>query len=856
MGDHPLTGRTREVAALQHAVALAAHGATVFVDVRGEPGIGKTSLLDELVRIAARHGFAVRAGRGQEVARQRPFGPFAGMPSLLPTALMVERYRLHRAFAAELERAAGERGLLLILDDLHWADSASYELLSHLLRHPPEAPLVIAAAYRPRQAPALLHAALQKSHARHIRLDVGPLSREAVAELVGEREAERRHAESGGNPFHLWAGVPMQEFAQLDRPAATVAAAIAVGGDGLDPRQVAHLAGLPIEDTLAALDTLAARDLIGHDLAFRHPLLRQAAYRHADPDWLAGAHARAAEWLRSRGAPATELAHHVERSARPGDARAAATLIEAAQLALAGAPASATHWLGAALRLIPDGDADPALLHTLARALHVQGRIGESRRLLRRLVPAMPWGGERGSTVFLCVTLDQIAGDRGAATALLESELAAPPEQEAYLARVRLNLAMIHADSGEAERAGAWAGLVIGSGQRLYEAGAHAVLAVVAAERAFSDAVWHARHATALVDGLLDGELAGALEVAMWAAEAAHVTECFPDAIRHLTRALPLARSTGQNVFAHAFLLQLAGSQFWTGRLTEAWQSAVDALEIAELLQSPEMVCVTLARQCQIALDLGEVELAVRLGERACAEDRHRRAMCAGLLAMARLAAGDAEGALRDLRAALPGMATARLPHWYDVLVQAELRLGRVAQARLWADEAAALSVPAAYGYARLAAARVHAAAGDPRLAAAAAGEAATRFAETGVPMVEAQARLVAGSALADLGESTAAHHELSRARDLFTACGSPHWRDQARGELRRLGARRPRRATGEALTERERDIAVLLRQGLSNRQIAARLRVSTRTVETHLGRIYRKLGVANRAGLVSRLAG
>src|SRR5262249_12301956 len=120
------------------------------------------------------------------------------------------RYRLHRAMRMLLHDLACPDGLVLILDDLHWADEASLALIEYLLRHPPRAPMLLALAYRPRQMPARLIAALARAAEngdRVERFDLGPLTFADVRELLGLSVNPARcralHQESNGNPFYL-----------------------------------------------------------------------------------------------------------------------------------------------------------------------------------------------------------------------------------------------------------------------------------------------------------------------------------------------------------------------------------------------------------------------------------------------------------------------------------------------------------------------------------------------------------------------------------------------------------------------------------------------------------------------------
>lgn len=290
----------------------------------------------------------------------------------------------------------------------------------------------------------------------------------------------------------------------------------------------------------------------------------------------------------------------------------------------------------------------------------------------------------------------------------------------------------------------------------------------------------HAARCARLIDGLLDSELAEALDIVLWAARAQIHVERHSDAERHLSRALPLARSTR---FFHAFVAALATAQVLTGRLDQAWQHALGAFEEPDSYSFEQHPC------------------------------------------------------------------------WYDLLTQAALSMGQVDQAATWAKRTAqAPAVPGGAGYGLLAEARVLAARGERPQAVRLAREAARRFAAAGETLYEGQARLLAGTAHADAG---LARIELSRAKELFESCGSPHFIEQALAGLRNTGARRTRGSAGSAdLTSREREIALLVGEGLTNQQIAGRLRLSVKTVESHLSKVFRKAGVTSRSALVTSLAG
>src|SRR6266540_4346089 len=194
--DH-LVGRAEELGAFDQVLTEVDQGHAAAVELIGEPGIGKTRLLAEFAARADARGQLVLSGSASELERDLPFSVFVDaldeyvrglersrlaaldddvrtelahvFPSLTAlaaereVALQHERYRSHRAVRALLEQLASPQPLVLMLDDLHWADSASVELVGALLRRPPAAPVLLALAVRPRQVPERLSAALARA---------------------------------------------------------------------------------------------------------------------------------------------------------------------------------------------------------------------------------------------------------------------------------------------------------------------------------------------------------------------------------------------------------------------------------------------------------------------------------------------------------------------------------------------------------------------------------------------------------------------------------------------------------------------------------------------------------------------
>lgn len=236
-----LVGRARELVELDGALDQLAAGEPWFVQIIGESGIGKSRLLAELCRRGEARGYLVLDGRAAEFERDIPFGLIVDalndyLGSLEPAILRAldedvlgelasifpslprqhgaaesrgegaGRYRLHYAIRSVLERLTRRQPMLLVLDDVHWADAASVDVMTHLLRRF-RGPLLTAVAYR--HAPARFLAALEGTTRAGLgsRLDLAPLSSGEAQRLIGRDVDDATRAmlfrESGGNPFYI-----------------------------------------------------------------------------------------------------------------------------------------------------------------------------------------------------------------------------------------------------------------------------------------------------------------------------------------------------------------------------------------------------------------------------------------------------------------------------------------------------------------------------------------------------------------------------------------------------------------------------------------------------------------------------
>ncbi|MFC4069636.1 ATP-binding protein, partial [Actinoplanes subglobosus] len=712
-----LVGRTAEMATLRGLF-----GDRAVVAIVGDPGIGKTRLLTESLAEARRAGRVVLSGHGSEFEREVPFGVFrnafedhlrawpesrwAGLdpadrrllPSVFPTLaadgrgeetglVAAERYRLHRAVRALLEIVAGPSGLVLAFDDLHWGDDSSMEMLDHLLRHPPRAPVTLALVYRSRQAPERLHQAFARAARQGwgTTVDVGPLSvAEAGALLPAGLSPARReelYRASGGNPFYLEvlaasgaANGPTSgpaalagEFTRLEPVCRQVLHAAAVAGDECDPGMLAAVAGLPEPEVHIALDELVRRDLVRAGEApgtfrFRHPLLRSAAYHNAGAGWRLGAHARAATELGDRRAPAEARAPHIEASAAVGDTAAVALLQAVAMDAVHATPAAAAHWLGSAIRLLPQ---DPAttplrlrLLTLRGRALGITGDLRGSQEILGEILRLVPVGSEeRLTAVSFLATLRNLAGNHAEARELLARELDRLPEQHGLTAgTLRVGLTLTSVMYGPFDPAAVSEAIRVARSTGNRPLLAYALSVAVVANQSFDVGSPHTTawldEAVRYVDAMPDRELAERLDTVMFLGWGEMYRERFTAAHRHLRRALAIAHASGQSHLLGTLQTVLGVHGSMTGRLTPAMTHLDDAMEAAVLTGTPQTQARVLGYRCWVAVWRGELDEALACGKQATdlatlGDSPDWQAGSAELtLGFARYAAGDPEAGL------------------------------------------------------------------------------------------------------------------------------------------------------------------------------------------------------------------
>jgi DNA-binding NarL/FixJ family response regulator len=869
------------IAARCGAAGLKVMGARGVEHERDVPfGLAHAALVPHVVRLpqdvvlAAAPGFV-----GLTPAECAAFHPIVG-PG--------ERFRHYRAGRTLLEVMGRRRPFALLLDDVHWADEATVEFLLHVLRRPPEVPHLLVLAMRSVGPAARLLDAARSAPGEQLLLD--RLDRDAslalLADVADASARERVAREAAGNPLYLrelarvadrpagalpptLVAAVEQEVAALDRSARVLLEGAAVAGDPFDPELAAATAGAAPD--AAALDRLVAAGLVrpngrGRSFAFRHPLVRRAVYDRATPAWRLAAHERAAAALERRGAAATARAYHVERAAHIGDRAAVAVLCEAAELSGGTSPADAAHWYSAALRLIPDGDrrARSGLLARHARALAAVGRLEDARDAL---LEALAHPGEQwiDLTVSCAHVESQLGRHADARRRLLAARAHAPVERHAGIARELAVAAFNTGDIGELRRWSETAVRAAGAGQPLTRAGAEALAAFGAQWAGEPDRAAAALdRATAGLGALDDAAIAECVPAATPVAVAQFLFERFEAASETSARALAIAHRTGQEDGLVTLLGLRALSRRCVLDLDDALQHAETADEVARLQRVPHLEHFALWLRALVHEDRGEpaeAERAVRDAERLTAGLEPSKLVRTAACDLAAIGVDDPERAIAGMTAAAgPDLEDAD-PTWRTLLllrlVRFTLAAERCGDAERWAalatEHAARLRLPAGAVRAACARAEVRLARDDAARAAVLAADAVAAAARAGAPLDALDARLLAGRALAAAGDAGAAKATLQRVAADAGRGGALRYRDAAARDLRRLGSRvsaEGRRAVREDLTDRERGIAELVAAGRSNKQVAATLYLSEKTVENALTRVYAKLGVRSRTEL------
>ena len=468
----PFVGRNAALARLSAVWASLTHGGVGVALVVGEPGIGKSRLAARFAAEVHAGSAAVLAGRAERELDQ-PYAPLvealgAESPDVRGASdVQAGRVRLHDSLVEAIEHAAAGRPLLLVLDDVHWADAATLAFLHHLTARGAVVPVLVLATSRPEGHAAFAH----EFEAVPVPLEGLSLG-ETEALLAGRADAELLRSRTGGNPFFLEAlldagateelptGVAelvTTRVATLGEAVGSVLQAAAILGREFEVELAATVAGRALDETLAALDAAAAARLLVRTAgdpgraAFVHALVQEALVQATQAGERALLHARALEVLESRGSNEALVAaarHALEAAPLVPPERLAALAEAAAAVLTHGyAAADAADLLARAVAQVRTPAPRARLECALGEALLQANRPEDARDAFERTAAAARRLGEgallaRAALGLAGAGVTILAVDRQR-VALLEEALDALDDDEAELrARLQSRLAI------------------------------------------------------------------------------------------------------------------------------------------------------------------------------------------------------------------------------------------------------------------------------------------------------------------------------------------------------------------------------------------------------------------------------
>ncbi|RAY11576.1 hypothetical protein DPM19_30220 [Actinomadura craniellae] len=918
-------GRDRESRAIAELLSAAESGRGGVLLVEGRSGVGKSRLLAEAVDVAAGHGFLLARGVADESSRLRPLEPLMSALRESAHTLRAVRSEIHQDPAdlrlwllerlqARLEERVARGPMLVVLDDLHWADPTALLALRSLVPELASYPLVwilsrTTGGDDPGDAERLFDVLAGEGATR---IELRPLDRAATAEVaIDVLGAEPDPAllaladEAGGAPYvltELFEGlldegaveraggrarlishqVPQRVQTIVCRRLGKLCASTrhllevaAVLGRSFPVDDLAEMLGEPAGALLPELEEAQTAGVVTPDgglLAFRHHLMWRAVVEGLPLPVRLALHRQAGEMLLARGGSAIPAAGHLMRYTRPGDTKALVALDQAVQEVLSSSPQTAAELAARAVELTAATDPnrfDRSV--TTVYALTAGGRLAEAAELAR--------------------------------TALGQ---ALRPEQVARL-RYELAYALLLAGRStdaiaEAERALAEKGIsseLRGQAEHVlfralyftldHARGRERAEAVVAHPERHSHAVLAGAHMLLINVRWMSGRAAEALAHSR---EAVRVAASGPIRARHAHPALPLGAvltnlrlldeaetvlraadeeitALGHTAHAPSPALFRARLRLAADRLDDAAAEARAGLAMADELGVHAFVLVGIAVLAVVAVRRGDLDTAARQAE------RHDSLYCEGqgvmyarmwsswIMATVAEARGDLDRALRIAR-----------PYYTDPLKRRWLLLAETnAAAWLVRTALAAGDRPSAEVIAATAAELAATNPDFPFLTAAAEHAHGILHRDAG-PVARAAACTHLGgwsraSIAEDLGvlladqdaDRTAAIDALDQALDGYQRGGALRDVARVRARLRNLGVRRRHWTSAErpdrgwdSLTSTERKVTALVAQGLTNPQIADQMFVSAHTVKFHLRQVFRKLGIASRFEL-ARLA-
>lgn len=897
-----LRERDAAVDAIRQLLGSARSGSGSATFLTGDPGVGKSALLAAARRLAGRE-LTVRSARGAPLETGLPYAfaeQFLDAPLVSDRSPDIAELPARRAALYDLARAqvrawASAAPVLVLLDDLHWADPDSLHLIDFLVRRLAPLPVAVVGALRPwppeaaALVNALAHQALATVHS------VPTLSRAATAGLLGDltgaavtpSDRDRAFALSGGNPL-LVTEVARGFLDQGRLP-------VAEGQDGAGLRQVlllSHLAGLPPAalDCARALAVLGGRSPLGvveavstlpadeftdaldalvragvlrgraaSSAEFSHDLLSTAIYEDTAPAHRRRLHERAFRHYADSGEPSAAAPHALAAELR-GDPQAVAALVAAGLQALTkGAVQVALTRLDAAVAFAADAASDELLLRRADTLLAV-GRAETAGAAYRDLLGRPLDSAVRREVSVKMARARAHTGDVEEALAVLDT-LPATDGGAAIAGRLERAHVLWERDGPPGALAALPATGEVAEPEPI--ALARAYFQLQAGDPSGLDglrrAALSARHALSAKPG----QALPSLNSITLYASACGMTDRLAEGLRLIERSDDWLRARGALWSTLPLRLTRLGILLDRGELLAVTSGADDIEEEFELdaLTRPHVqlfrarALVWLGRAheadeiCTTVQDTGgslpwyaALALSVARGDSLLVQQRPEEA-------------ADVYSAVEDMIARF-GVGEPCTPRWAASAIEAALWAGRRDQAERvigWLEQRNP-ALPCVWP-------KIVGSAGRGGLAAADGDDAradelfrAALALADALPLDHARILLRYGSWLRRGGNLPAARTALDEAVRIATAIAAEPLAGRARTELSAAGGRRRRRGDAR-LTAQESRVAGLAATGATTREIAQELHVSPRTVETHLAHAYGKLGVRSKVELRRRSA-
>lgn len=895
-----IVGREEELGVV-HAFVEGAPGGPTALLLEGEAGIGKSTLWLQGLETARARGLRVLVARPAEAERGLAYAglgdlfedvldevlPALPMPrrSALEVALLLEGgaaadpRTLGVAVRGALEALAVEGPVLLAVDDVQWLDPSSASALAFALRRLGRQSVLLLLARRlGERAETDLERAVSADQVE--RLHIGPLSLGGIHQLLQARLALklprptllRVHETSGGNPFYaLELARAMGDDADVTKPLRvpeTLEGLVRARIDALPPATRDSLllvaaVGRPSTELFADLDiterelgpafTTRVIERADATVRFTHPLLASVVYHGSSPHKRRRAHRRLADVV----ADPLDCARHLALSTDAPDNDVAAVLEDAATLAgTRGAPIAAAELAEHALRLAPPGAhadrARRALI--LARAQRNAGEWARARSVLADLLESARAGPLRAEALVL---LAEVESERRS-IALLEEALREAASSPALQSVIHCRLAWASSDPAcdHARRALELAEELDDDQLRRQAYATQAVLGWFAGESdAPEDLPARARDFPRAVGG----------ELLVREATLAVVNTLAPAPKREEARALLESeydewRERDEPRSARA-LWGLAWVEFWAGRWALAAEYAARARDTSiqyglEMPQDHLPSAVIAVHRGQLDVASEHAERGLELGHE---QFRGQPVQLMAVLGLVARWSGDPSAAAEwfekaDRRASELGWAEPSVRWWTADSVEMLLEAGRIDDAvrvlDLWESHAQRVAREWVSAHVTRCRGLVAAAQGDVARAESVLVRAVTQHEEVGDPFGTARALLALGVVRRRQRKKRGAREAIQAALEGFEQLEAAAFAAKARSELGRIGGRRRE----EGLTPAERRVAALVAEGRTNREVAAALFLTERTVASHLSHVYAKLGLRSRTELARRL--